>query len=498
MSQPRPAVTHQPLMSVPLAPTGKEDHRGAITERGGPMSLTESLNSILESDIPAAFERFGGTLDAAWIDDALAETGTASVRRRKLSAQMVVWLVIGMALFRDRSIQEVVAHVGLVLPSHKGERPKAGTSLAPSAIPQGRYRVGSAPIKAIFRRTAEQWAGAAADEHRWRGLAVYGVDGTTLRVPDTDDNREVFGLPPSSRGQSGYPQVRLVALMALRSHLIRAVAFGPYSGKETGEHSLAKELWPQVPDRSLVIIDKGFIAYGLFFRLSHNEDGSVTGKKHWLVRAKKNLRWKTLKVFGNGDELVELTISAQARKKDPSLPKTMVARAIRYQVRGFRPQMLLTSMIDPDQYPSIEMAALYHERWELELGYDEVKTHMLERQESLRSKKSEGVRQEIWGIMLAYNLVRKEMLGVAEAAGVPPVRVSFRHSLQFIRVFCLVEAWACAPGNLPKRLASFHEIMASLLILPERRPDRQYKRHVKIKMSSYKRNPGRPLAKEPK
>ena len=152
-------------------------------------------------------------------------------------------------------------------------------------------------------------------------------------------------------------------------------------------------------------------------------------------------------------------------------------------------------MLDPEQFPASEMAALYHERWEIELGYDELKTHMLERQEALRSKKPEGVRQEIWGIMLAYNLIRKEMLDVAEAAGVPPVRVSFRHSLMLIRVFCTVEAWACSPGNLPKRLASFHETLRNLLILPERRSERRYKRHVKIKMSKFKRNTGKPVAK---
>ena len=116
----------------------------------------------------------------------------------------------------------------------------------------------------------------------------------------------------------------------------------------------------------------------------------------------------------------------------------------------------------------------------------------------MRSKKAEGVRQEIWGILLAYNLVRKERLDVAEAAGVPPIRVSFRHSLMLIRVFCTIEAWTCSPGNLPKRLASFHETMRSLLILPERRSARRYNRHVKIKMSKFERNTGKPITKAAK
>lgn len=457
------------------------------------MQLAEAIEDIIESDIPTSFERFGKVLDAQWIEKALKETGKASVRRRKFPAPLVVWLVIGMALFRDRSIQEVVSHLGLVLPSDK-KKAGVGTTIAPSVIPKGRYRIGAAPLEAIFDQTAERWAHEAVDQHRWRGLAVYGIDGTTARVPDTDLNREAFGLPGSSRGQSGYPQVRLVGLMALRSHLMAGVAMGPCRGKKTGELTLAQQLWPKVPDSSLVIIDKGFLAYGVLFRLSHDDDGQVTGRKHWLVRAKKNTRWKTLKTFGEGDERVELSLSHAARAKDPGLPKTMVARAIRYQVKGYRPQTLLTSLVDPDLYPAKEVAGLYHERWEIELGYDEIKTHMLERQEALRSKKPEGVLQELWGIALTYNLVRKEMLTVAEKAGVEPIQISFRHSLQLIRIFCLVEAWASAPANLPKRLDSHHDMLA-LLILPERRPKRRYKRHVKIKMSPYKRNPGRPLAK---
>ena len=195
----------------------------------GCSNIEESFREIIESDIPTSLKRLGKELDAQWIENALQESGAGTIRRRKLPAALVVWLVIGMALFRDRSI---------------------------------------------------------------------------LRIPDTDENREAFGLPGTGRGQAGYPQVR--------------------------------------------------------------------SEKHWLVRGKKNLKGKTLKILGQGDELVELSISSAARKEDPSLPKTMVARVIHYQLSGHKPQFL---------------------------------------------------------------------------------------------------------------------------ILPERRRERRYKRHVKIKMSGYKRNPGRPMAK---
>lgn len=463
------------------------------------MQLAEAFKDLIEADVPTSFERFGETLDAQWIEQALSETGTASVRRRKFPAHLVVWLVIGMAMFRDRSIQEVVTHLGLVLPSAKkkaNRSGRSGRSLAPSAITKGRYRMGASPMAALFDMTAQAWANAAADEDRWRGLALYGVDGTTLRIPDTEQNRDAFGLWESGRGSSAYPQVRLVALMALRSHLLAAVAFGPCIGKKKGEGTLAKELWPEVTGDSLVIVDRGFIDYGVFYRLSHNEAGQIAGDRHWLVRAKKNLRWKTVKTFGPGDELVELSLKA-ARVRDPSLPETMLARAIRYQVKGYQPQTLLTSLIDAERYPALEMAALYHERWELEIGYDEIKTHMLERQEALRSKKPEGIRQEIWGIALTYNLLRKEMLTAAKGLGVEPRRISFRHTLQLLRVFCLVEAWTSSPSKLPERLDA-HHAMVGLLLLPERRSDRHYERHVKIKMSKYKRNRNHPTGNKAK
>ena len=372
-----------------------------------------------------------------------------------------------------------------------------GRKVAPSAIVQSRYKVGLEPVKHIFHMTGEFWADSAAEDLKWRGLTLWGVDGTTFNVADTELNRDEFGLPGTGRGRSGYPQVRLVALMALRSHLLKEIAFGPCVGKKTGECTLARELWGSVPGNSLLILDRNFLDHALLYHLNADGKDEGVGEKHWLIRTKKTTSYKSVKALAPGDELVELTMRRNVRKNDPSLPKTMTVRAIRYQIKGYRPQTLLTSMLDPELFPAEDMAELYHERWELELGYDEIKTHMLERQEALRSKKPEGVRQEIWGIALAYNLIRKEMLEVGNEAGVSPLRISFRHSLQFIRIFCLVDAWTMSPGNLPKRLAGLRESI-HLLILPERRKERRYERHVKIKMSGFKRNTGQASSNDSK
>jgi len=439
------------------------------------MDVARALEAVGSGERGASFEIFARSLDPQWIEAALAATGSASVRRRKLPAEQVVWIVIGMGLFRDRSIQEVVHHLDLVLPGRApGARRPAATS---SGVVQARDRLGAAPLKALFEQTAARWAGASADAHRWRGLSLYGVDGSALRIPDTPENEATFGRPASSRGKAGYPQLRLVALMVLRSHLLAGLALGAWSA---GEATLAEPLWAKLPDHSLTILDRGFLAYALLHRLA------TSGvERHWLIRAKSNLKWRTLQQRGENDQLVEITVSRQARRTHPDLPETLAVRAIRYQRKGFRPQTLLTSLLDPVTYPAAEVAQLYHERWELELGFDEIKTHALEREETLRCRAPERVLQEVWGLAIAYNLVRLHMQEVARRAGLVPSRISFRHALLLLRGFWLTTAWATAPGNLPRRLDDLHQELA-LLVIPPRRP-RRYPRAVKIKMSSYPR-----------
>ena len=136
------------------------------------MDAARALEAVGSGERGASFEIFARSLDPQWIEAALAATGSASVRRRKLPAEQVVWIVIGMGLFRDRSIQEVVHHLDLVLPGRApGARRPAATS---SGVVQARDRLGAAPLKALFEQTAARWAGASADAHRWRGLSLYG------------------------------------------------------------------------------------------------------------------------------------------------------------------------------------------------------------------------------------------------------------------------------------------------------------------------------------
>lgn len=439
------------------------------------MRLSQSLPSTAALALPGQFERLREHIDPAWIEEALAYSGTASIRRRRLPADQVVWLVIGMALYRNEPIEYIVDSLEVALPDRRD------TLVAKSAITQARQRLKEEPLAYLFATTAAEWAMRSAEADRWRGLAIYALDGTTMRVPDSTENRKEFGGQHTHRGESGYPQVRVVAMLAVRSHILSAFRFAPYT---YGETTLARDVWREVPERSLVILDRGFLVKKDLIDLE------TSGERHWLCRTKSNTKWAIVEKLGRDDYLVEWDVH------ETGLPRTWQMRAIHYKRKGHARATILTSLTDAEKYPAKELIALYHERWEVELAYDEIKTHLLEREECIRSRTPEGVRQELWGIAIAYNLVRREMERVAEKARVPPTRISFVAALMYFREeMSWLVGRRLAYGTIPRRLLNLERNLKRL-ILPERR-ERTAPRAVKVKMSNYarKRPPSRPPAK---
>jgi hypothetical protein len=166
------------------------------------MRFESCLDCISALPQPEDFSQVRRDLDPEWIEAALLATDTATLRKRRFPAQQAIWLVIGMALFRNKSITEVASSLDLALPSRSGE-----PTAARSAVSAARSRLGEEPLAWLFCRSADEWAHASADRERWRGLALYGVDGTTLRVADSEDNSDHFGYARGHRGNSGYPVV---------------------------------------------------------------------------------------------------------------------------------------------------------------------------------------------------------------------------------------------------------------------------------------------------
>jgi len=287
------------------------------------MTLARQLQTV-GSISPGRFEDMRRHIDPEWIKKALEATGVATLRRRRLPAEQIIWLVIGMALFRNRSIYELVTKLDLALP---GRSP----TVVPSSAAEARARVGDEPLEWLFRVSAQKWARESAKIRPWRGLSLWGVDGSTLRVADTPDNVREFGYSNNARGQSAYPMVRIASLMALRSHLLADVTFGPFG---TGEITYAKKLWPSVPDNSLVIFDRLFLSAGILIPLSR---GGLN--RHWLIPSKKRMRHRVIRRVGRGDEIIEIPTQARARAVEPAVPERWVPK-IRRAPGGMPPSAL--------------------------------------------------------------------------------------------------------------------------------------------------------------
>jgi len=266
------------------------------------MGFNEAFHATASYGSPTDLEGFRRHISPEWIEQALEATGTATLRRRRLPSEQVIWVVLGMGLFRRRPLEDIVSKLDLALPG-------AGT-IAPSSVSQARARLGSEPVKWLFERSGSRWASRSADANSWRGLRLYGMDGSSVRVPDTAENRQEFGGHHSHGTVSGYPMLRIVVLMALRSHLLVAANFGPYEG--TSEMEYAKPLCESIPEFSLTVLDRGYLGAKVLLGIEAGRN------RHWLTRGQAKLKMKVLQRLGPDDDLVEMAVSAEARRKDSS------------------------------------------------------------------------------------------------------------------------------------------------------------------------------------
>ena len=260
--------------------------------------FSSQLHATRELLPVAGLDRLAEHLPMAWIDQALSATGTASIRRRRLPAEQVVWLVIALALYRHQSMPEVLATLDLALPSAT-EQP-----VSKSAVTQARQRLGASPLAYLFDQSARAWCRQDAEHHAWQGLSLWAMDGTTFRTPDSADNRAHFGAQAYASGKvASYPQVRAVSVTAIPTHLVSDIAFGEYGQNEM---LYAKTLIDGIADHSLTVFDRGFLCAEILLGLTMAGE-----QRHYLIPAKSNTKWEVLS--GHADDcLVRLRVSPQA------------------------------------------------------------------------------------------------------------------------------------------------------------------------------------------
>lgn len=276
--------------------------------------LVDDLRLLVESQPPLEWDGLGQHLPYEWIEYAVQASGSASVRRRRLPAQQVVWLVIALALYRHQSISEVVDELDLALPA-------ADASFASkSAIAQARQRIGAAPLAWLFHESARNWVAQDQAKYPFKGFSLFAMDGTTLRTADSAANRRHFGASAATHGRIGsYPQLRAVTLTALATHLVSDAVFGPY---DINEMIWARELIARVPANSITVFDKGFLSAQLLCNLVSGGEN-----RHYIIPAKSNLRWEVVS-GSEGDQIVRKRVSPQARTQCPDLPEFWQARAV--------------------------------------------------------------------------------------------------------------------------------------------------------------------------
>ena len=430
--------------------------------------LSSSLHATTECVPLAGLDRLAEHLPTAWIEEALAATGTASIRRRRLPAEQVVWLVIALALYRGQSMPEVLASLDMALPSASDQ------PVSKSAVSQARQRLGAAPLQSLFDQTARAWCAQDAERHAWKGLSLWAMDGTSFRAADSAKNRAHFGAQAYASGRlASYPQVRAVSVTAIPTHLVANVAFGEYGQNEM---LYAKTLIAGIADHSLTVFDRGFLSAEILLGLTQ---GGL--ERHYLIPAKSNTRWELLS--GEEDDcLVRMRVSAQARAKSPELPEHWTARAVRMVCASGKQRVLLTSLLDRRRYKAEALAECYRRRWEIETSYRELKQSMLGEALTLRSQQPEGVEQEIWGALIAYNLVRLEMAKAALQAKVEPTDLSFLRALHILQ-HEMIWAVGMAPGKLPAHLLRLRLQMQFAIV--EKRRGRQCPRLVKALPQRY-------------
>lgn len=419
-------------------------------------------------------EVFASILKTEWIDQALEKTGRETQRERKLTAVFTVWLAIALGFYRNLSIQNVLNRLGNVLGVgslwEDGKEPTSGS------IVEARTRVGFGPLRELAEKLRQWILETYREPMSWKGWLLLDLDGTTFKIPDSDENRHRFGLPGSWRGRAAFPQMRALFLVSARLRFILGALFAPYGRAEI---HLALRMLSFIPQGVLLILDRNFNAWQ--FLLGIRDAGN-----QFLIRAKDGMKGALVSVLGPGDRLIEMTIPRALRGQLPLLPKTVVVREITVRIRGklFR---FFTSLQDASTYSAVELVFRYAERWQEEIAIDEIKTHQcgattVNRPVIFRSKASRRVLQEAHGLVVAYNLIRILMTKAAIKFNVPPLRISFVDSMERIRSAALLMAAARTP-LLP---AIFEDLLHSIAqcILPKRK-HRENQRAVCIKMSKF-------------
>jgi hypothetical protein len=446
--------------------------------------------------IIAAFEHIGasfqlvpfGTLVQALIMEVLVEYNKHTYRKGTILTPLIlVWLVLVITVRRDLNYHQALNWMVAGFRWMQRRLPATSKIVKDGAISHARVKLGVEVFRALFAKVVSSFKTPVPDFY-CRVTAMF--DGTTGTTPDTESNVKRFGKPASRKGSAGFPQLRMVTLMAMSVRSILDVAYAPYRGKKTGERALMLTILERLHWTNLLfLLDAGLYAFEILYTIRQKG-------QDFIVKAPRTLKLNVLKKLPDGSFLTALT----GKIEDPSRPLTktgrkhwktvtLTVRAIRLQIPGYRPFYLLTSILAP-AVPARAIALHYHKRWEIEIAYDEIKTHQCatlrgQAPTTFRSKRADLVEQELYAMLIMYNLIRQLIVQAAEVHGKDPRLISFVDALHH-----LFEATPImtAEGE-DTRASTFIYLLAVIADAEIDRPRRHRinPRVVKVKMSKFKR-----------
>lgn len=446
--------------------------------------------------IADAFASFGETFSLVpfdtllqpLLDETLTEQGQSHWRKGTLLIpRVLIWLVLVLTIRRDLNYDQALNWMLSGFRWLSELLPAQNKLVSDGAISHARVKLGVEVLQVLFTKLRNKLWPVMADFH---GRISVAFDGSTGTLPDTEPNRATFGKPSARKGQAAFPQVRLMGLLAVAQRRLLDVAWAPYRGKGTGERALVAEILTRLVGTELLfLLDAGLYSFEGLWQI--DQQGG-----EFIVKTPAHVKPKRLKRLPDGSWLADIT----GKIIDPDAPPTpsgrqhwktvtWTVRVIRIQIPGFRPFCLMTNLLDPT-ITARELAVHYHQRWDIEIAYDEIKTHQCatprgQMPTTFRSKRPDLVKQEIYALAITYNLIRALISQAAQPHDLDPRTLSFLDTLQHILDAAPILT-AIPPEQRENQRAHLLALIANCSIDRPRRP-RLNPRVVKVKMSKFAR-----------
>jgi hypothetical protein len=369
-----------------------------------------------------SFAALAKALPRALVEEQIDKAMRKQKRDRLLPARLMVYYTLAMCVYSQVGVEQVLRWVLEQARQYLGaHQVKIATS---GAISSARKRLGSEVLEALYRRVAAPLAHSQTKGAWHQGLRLVALDGSTLDLQDTDENAAHYGYTNSRRGKSAYPKLRFAALVETGTHALLGAHMGAYV---TSEQALGARAIESLGKGMLCMADRLFYGYEFWGK-------ALQTGAHLLWRVKKNLRLPVEQALPDGSYLSTLYANESDRRKKRNGHRVRVI-AYRLQGKGAPAETyrLITTLLDWEKHPAAELAALYPQRWEIEIALDEFKTHLRGGQVVLRSKTPELVRQEFYAYMLAHYCVRQLMHEAALLNEVEPVRMSYKHAVEVLK-----------------------------------------------------------------